>query len=150
MKKYKHLILCSHGHFAQEVVKAAEMIGGKMNDLTTFSLLPGMSMPEFRNIIENDIKTMDGPILCLVDLYGGTPSTTVLTLMKDYDIDMVTGLNLATLIETYSMMHMDTNMDLAKHAYDTVRDSAKIIRSEDMDHPGISDKSESLHVETNY
>lgn len=128
------LILCSHGDFAQALVTSAEMITGKMPDIEIFSLLPGMSMEDFQKCIiaRLEITGLDTRYLCLIDLYGGTPCTTILSLMKHYQIDVVTGLNLAMLIEVYSMMQMAQDCDLTKLAYDTLTASGRMILHSDI------------------
>lgn len=122
-----HLFLCSHGSFAKELVSSAEMIVGSMSDLHIFSLLPGMSMEEFRQSISAKMDAIgaDDEFLCLVDLYGGTPSTTVLSLMREYRINIVTGLNLAMLIEVYFAMTHQMECDFVQLAYETLRNSGK-------------------------
>lgn len=122
-----HLLLFSHGCFAQELVKSAEMIIGSMEEIHVFPLLPGTSMEDYREmIVSYIIRTGEfDNYLCMIDLYGGTPSTTVLSLMKDYHINAITGLNLAMLIEVYSMREKKENDELCHLAYETLLHSSK-------------------------
>lgn len=125
--KQIHLILCSHGEFAKELVKSAEMIIGHIDNLLVFPLLPGISMDVYRQKIVSGMNTMGAKdeYLCLVDLYGGTPCTTVLSLMKDYHMNVVTGLNLAMLIEVYVALSHEGEVDMCDLAYETLIHSGK-------------------------
>lgn len=51
--------------------------------------------------------------LCLVDLFGGTPSNTFCALSRKYDNVVVTGLNLGILLEVYMNKDQMTVDELA-------------------------------------
>lgn len=132
MKKTQ-LMLCSHGNFARELVKSAEMIVGKVDNIEIFSLMPGMSMEDFQKQITDRLQTMShyDELLFLVDLYGGTPCTAVMSLMKQYPINIVTGLNLAMLIEVNCAMAHGLDASYVELAEKTLKNSGKIIKFSD-------------------
>lgn len=121
------------------------MIAGGMDDILRFSLMPGMSVQELAEQIASGMEKaveeeqsvdpeVEVKFLVLVDLYGGTPCTTVLSLMRNFDIDVVTGLNLPMLIEVYflSQASTDPQLDFADLAYQTMCQSGRVIRSSDL------------------
>lgn len=56
MDQGKILYICTHGRFGEELVKSAEMIYDKLEDVQVFSLLPGMSPEEYSALIEAKLQ----------------------------------------------------------------------------------------------
>ncbi len=119
----KYLIIGTHGKFGEELVKSAEMIIGKMNNVYVFSLLPHMSMQDYLIDIEKAMVNMPKETLCLVDLFGGTPSNTFAALSKKYNNHVVSGVNLAMLLEVYMNMSAMDSEQLCTCAVSTGKDS---------------------------
>lgn len=94
-----NIIVATHGHFGEELVKSAEMIAGKMENVKTLSLLPELSFEDFMKQADALIANTVKPIIVLVDLYGGTPCNVMTVLSKKYHYDVVTGVNLPMLID---------------------------------------------------
>ena len=131
------LVCVSHGKFAKELIESAKMIAGGMDDILVFSLMPGVSMPEFRAQIaaglEQAVSEGAKRFLCLADLYGGTPSTALISLIKDFDMEVVTGLNLAMLIEVYFAIQAGGDQDFAELAVKTLGESGRVVRPSDFE-----------------
>ena len=98
------LVIASHGNFANELLKSAEMIYGDMSDVPAVSLMPGMSFEEFTKKASEVLEKSGKDTLVLVDLFGGTPSNVFSALTRTFGHQVVTGLNLPMLIEVYSTM----------------------------------------------
>ena len=130
MKNCRNLLIGTHGDFGKELVKSAEMIIGKMEGVYVFSLLPGMSLADYVQEIQPVLDGLEEPCLCLVDLFGGTPSNTFAALSAKYDIQVVTGLNLAMLIEAYTGLGTMTAEQLKEAAAAAFRESCKDIAAE--------------------
>lgn len=97
------LIICTHGEFGKEMIRSAEMIVGKLEGVYSFSLKMGMQPMDFRQQVVDLIEALpEDQFLCLVDLFGGTPCNMVTSINKE-NLEIVSGLNLAMLIETYSL-----------------------------------------------
>lgn len=96
-----NIVLGTHGKFGEELIKSAEMIVGKMDNIESVSLFSDMSMEDFKDKVESIFSSKEGPILGLVDLFGGTPSNVFSSFIGHYDIQVVTGLNFALLVEIY-------------------------------------------------
>jgi mannose PTS system EIIA component len=96
-----NIVVGTHGRFGEELIKSAEMIAGKMENVTSVSLLPSMSFEEFMHQVDSVLSSLEGPVLALVDLYGGTPCNVLTALTKKYHHNVITGLNLPMLINLY-------------------------------------------------
>lgn len=100
----KHILILTHGKFGEELLRSVEMIVGPVENVTTGSLMPGFPPEEFLELITEQIKSIDEEteVLCLVDLFGGTPCNTALRINYDRPLRIVPGLSLPLLIEAVS------------------------------------------------
>ncbi len=123
------IVVATHGYFGQELIKSAEMIIGKIEDIYSISLTPDMSIDDF--IVQSDevLSKIDGRALCMVDLFAGTPCTGLTALSPKYDNVVVTGLNLAMLIEVCTNKDNDVET-LAKLSLDTLYQSGRNVTEE--------------------
>ena len=125
----KIIFVASHGEFAKELVKSAEMIIGPIEDCYSFSLLPSMNpesiASEMQSIISNN---KDEQIICLVDLFGGSPCFSVISLLENNDnIQVITGLTLAMFIEVATQRDNVDMEELTEIAISTLKNSARDI-----------------------
>ena len=117
------LFVCTHGEFGKEILQSAKMIVGEMEDVKYFSLKPGMVPTDYRKEIEDYLnENTEDNYLCLVDLFGGTPCNMVTSLNKE-NLEIISGLNLAMLIETYSLMQTVSISELKEIAFTTLANS---------------------------
>lgn len=125
MKKF-NIVIGTHGKFGEELVKSAEMIAGKMDNVECCSLLSEYSFEEYMHKVDETLNKKEGFTLVLVDLYGGTPCNVFTVLSKKYHYHVLTGLNLPLLIDLYLKL---TNLDevneeaLIKESIETVSTS---------------------------
>ncbi len=127
MKRYIYVL--THGEFGVELVKSAEMIIGEMNQVINFSLKPGESPEELISRVQVDAKDRVGKKLFLVDLFGGTPFHSAAYVFKDESINIITGVNMPLLIESYSsfiLNESDEMNDLVTTAVEGIRHLDKI------------------------
>lgn len=97
-----HFILAGHGKQAIEIVNAAEMVFGQMDQIDVVTFLPGENVDnlkeKYRNIINRYPEAEE--ILFLVDLYGGSPYNAAFEIVAGEErMDVITGLNLPMLID---------------------------------------------------
>ena len=120
------VFVCIHGRFGEELMKSAEMIAGEAENVFAFSLMPGMQPEDYRAMLEKQLEKLgDGKVLCLVDLFGGTPCTTCAILSKTYDMQVISGLNLAMYIEVTSQKGNYAVDELKSIGLATLRESGK-------------------------
>lgn len=123
------LIICTHGEFGKEMIRSAEMIVGKLEGVYSFSLKIGMQPMDFRQQVVDLIEALpEDQFLCLVDLFGGTPCNMVTSINKE-NLEIVSGLNLAMLIETYSLLQTTSIQALKDIAIQTLLNSGVDVRA---------------------
>lgn len=92
-------VILNHGRFGEELIKSAELIAGKTEHIHAVSLLSGMSIEEYYEEVRDYLTGVQGEILVLADLYGGTPSNVGMMLQREFSLHVVCGINLPMLIE---------------------------------------------------
>lgn len=99
-----NIILASHGLFAQEALKSAEMIIGlPQKNVVVLSVTKGKTYEESLDEIQTKLKALNeknAETLILVDIFGGTPAnvSTYLTLTNE-NVLVYSGLNMPVLLE---------------------------------------------------
>jgi PTS system mannose-specific IIA component/D-glucosaminate-specific PTS system IIA component len=96
-----NIVIGTHGRFGEELIKSAEMIAGKMENVKAVSLLPMMSFEDFMHEADSSLRDLEGPVVVLVDIYGGTPCNVLTALTRKYHHNVITGLNLPMLVDLY-------------------------------------------------
>lgn len=120
-------ILASHGYFAQEALKSAEMIVGEQskNKVRALSMTLGIDLNQFKEKIQKVVDEfgVERNILILTDLMGGTPNNaSVYNLISNNNVQVISGLNLPVLIEAFTNEHMDLN-ELKEHLIEVGKSS---------------------------
>lgn len=127
--KVKKIIVCTHGEFGTELLRSAKMIIGPLDHVAAFSLMPGMAPEDFSKQVEEEIRAVDGKVLCLVDLLGGTPMNALASLRAKYDMIIVTGVNLPMLMEAHENLGEMEAEELAQHALDQLIASGRLLQA---------------------
>lgn len=94
------MILVTHGHLAEEFVKAMEHVVGRQEAVATVCIGPKDDVEARRAEIADAIKQVDtgeGAVI-LTDLFGGTPSNLAISLMEEGRVEVIAGINLPMLI----------------------------------------------------
>ena len=124
------VIVVSHGSYARGLVDTVQMIAGKQEDLEAFGLESEESVDTLKEKIRQSIEQ---EILILTDIFYGSPFNTVISLMPEYDLYHVTGINLPLMMEVImgriSGKHAEEICkELLKAAPDTVRDVRELYK----------------------
>ena len=96
------IIVGTHGHLAEELVKTCAMICGQPDNLKTVTLVPGEGPEDLIAKYQKAIAEMDttNGIIILNDLFGGSPYNAACRIaMDDEKCGIVTGVSLPMLIE---------------------------------------------------
>lgn len=120
-----NIVVGTHGRFGEELIKSAEMIVGKMENVKSVSLLPMMSFEEFMHEADSVLSDLEGPVLALVDLYGGTPCNVLSALTRKYHHNVITGVNLPMLVELYVGVINNEELDMEE----VVKNCIEILKS---------------------
>lgn len=121
----RQLVVITHGYFGKEMIRSAEMIIGKMENVQSFSLEPEMDPIGFIDSIKESLIDVHENTIYLVDLFGGTPFHAGAYLVKSHGGKLVTGINISLLIEIYTSLQNE-DLDLSQ-IVDGIKDSIKIV-----------------------
>jgi len=129
------VIVVSHGSYARGLVDTVQMIAGKQEDLEAFGLESEESVDTLKEKIRQSIEqaSQEEEILILTDIFYGSPFNTVISLMPEYDLYHVTGINLPLMMEVImgriSGKHAEEICkELLKAAPDTIRDVRELYK----------------------
>lgn len=98
------LVVASHGKFSKEIVKSAEMILGKQENVIAVTFKPGEGLDDLQDKYLKAIKELDADdgVLFLVDLFVGSPFNAAANLISTVEkMDIVAGVNLPMLLECF-------------------------------------------------
>ena len=102
------LVLASHGGFAGEALRSAEMIMGRQELVETVAVMPGMDLEQVKKEIEGAINTVMGTngVVVMTDIIGGTPSNAAgfFSVLRD-DVVVMAGFNMPMLLEFFACRH---------------------------------------------
>lgn len=117
------MILVTHGHLAEEFVKAMEHVVGRQESVATVCIGPKDDVEIKRGEIASAIEQVnDGEgTVVLTDLFGGTPSNLAISLMKEGEVEVIAGINLPMLIRLASARKKMAITDAVRAARDAGR-----------------------------
>ncbi len=120
-------LVVTHGHLAQELVAAAEMIVGDISHIQAVSIGWHDDVNDARKEIEKKIAEVDrgSGILLLTDMFGGTPSNIAFAFHEPGKVDIVTGVNLPMIIK---IAHQKESEDLDSLARSVLEQGQSSIR----------------------
>lgn len=120
------LIIGTHGSFSRELINSAELIYGKLENVSYITFLPGEGQKDLIDKYNTIINKLDknSEVLFLVDLFGGSPFNTASMLSIDnVNMDVVTGVNLPMLLEVYSNIDNSSLEELVSIAVNSAQKS---------------------------
>lgn len=111
------IVLVSHGDLASVMLRAAEIITGKIENSVAVDIPPKMGMEEIHTAVEAAIRTVDAGkgVLLLIDMFGGTPSNIGLSFLATHQVEVVTGVNLPMMVKLPMARQTMTLPELANH-----------------------------------
>jgi PTS system mannose-specific IIA component len=94
------LVIICHEDMGSELVRAAEMIVGKIEAIETVSVKQDSAPETLRDRIQSAIKKVDRKkgVMLFTDMFGGTPSNIALAFLGD-SVEVVSGVNLSMVIK---------------------------------------------------
>jgi len=129
------VVLATHGGLAEELLRTAEGIVGKLDRCEAVSIGASLSMDDCRARLEEAVRRADdgSGVLILTDMFGGTPANLALTLL-DERIEVVTGVNLPMLLKVASVRAANLPLAAAaeavtSHAQKNISLASEVLRS---------------------
>lgn len=98
------IIVGTHGSFSKQILRSAEMIFGKQENVSSVTFETGEGLDDLVEKYKNESEKLDckDGILFLVDLFGGSPFNAASRIVTENDnMDVLTGINLPMLLEIY-------------------------------------------------
>lgn len=94
-------VIVSHGQLGDELIRTAEMIMGKIPNLTAVSIDVTTDVEASRAQIRRAIQAVNNGsgVIIFTDMFGGTPSNISLSFLDSGDVEVITGVNLAMLLQ---------------------------------------------------
>lgn len=95
------LLLMSHGNFAKELLKSAELIVGKQENYETLGVHLDDQIDHLREQMYEKVDSLDTTqgLVVLTDISGGTPMNMAGLLLERSNVLVCSGTNLPMLIE---------------------------------------------------
>lgn len=95
------ILIVTHGSFGSELVKSVELIIGRQQNIVTLALKQDDEIRDLADSASAAIEKLDdgNGVLAFVDLFGGSPCNTLGALLKRKNLECITGVNMAMLIE---------------------------------------------------
>jgi PTS system mannose-specific IIA component len=121
------LVVVCHQDMGSELVKAAEMIVGKVEAVATVSVMQDSAPEVLRDQIQAAIRNVDRKkgVMLFTDMFGGTPSNISLAFLGE-SVEVVTGVNLSMLIKFANHRDEKNLPDLAKLVQEAAQKSIVI------------------------
>lgn len=94
------VVAASHCRLAEEMIAAAEMIVGPLQNCKAICFQPAQPVDELIKLLRDSIKEVDRGkgVLILTDLFGGTPANISLS-FQGPGVEVVCGMNLPMMIK---------------------------------------------------
>lgn len=94
------LLIISHCELGRELLKAAELIMGRLENAESIAITQTSGSQEMIDAIAQKIEAMNEGegVLILTDMFGGTPSNLSLSFLDDENVEVLTGVNLPMVI----------------------------------------------------
>lgn len=121
------LVLVTHSGLAGELLKAAEMIVGKIECAEAVCIQAGEPVEKImEDITEAVRKVSDEGAIVMTDMFGGTPSNMSLSFLEEGRVEVLTGVNLPMVIKFSSERGRAGIAELAVVLKDCGRESIAI------------------------
>jgi mannose PTS system EIIA component len=121
------LVVVCHEDMGAELVKAAEMIVGKIEGAAAICVKQESAPETLREQIQDAIKRVDKKkgVMLFTDMFGGTPSNIALAFLGD-TVEVVTGVNLSMIIKFANHRDEKPLAELAKLVQEAAQKSIVI------------------------
>ena len=120
------IILITHGHFGQELLRTAEDIVGRQGAVAALSVTSEMGIENLSKSLDEVLARLHSAkgFLFLVDMMGGTPCNTILLKTQNMTAEVVTGVNLYMVVSSFTHR---ADMDLPTLATKVMEDGKRAI-----------------------
>ncbi len=109
-------LIVSHGKLAEELLNALTIIIGEAVNIEAISIGWYDDVEESKKKISQSLKRIDqkNGVVIFTDMFGGTASNLSFSFLKDNQVEIITGVNLAMLIKFVSLQRSNKLKEVAK------------------------------------
>ena len=95
------LVIVTHGRLAEAFVAAAEHVVGPQDAVRAIGIGADDDIEQRRSEILAAVEELDSGagVIVATDMFGSTPSNLALSILKDGNVEVVSGVNLPMLVE---------------------------------------------------
>jgi mannose PTS system EIIA component len=117
-------VIVTHGHLANELLAAAEMIIGAVSHISSVSIGWHDDVDAAHAEVERAIRqvSQERGVLLLTDMFGGTPTNIASMFLAEGEVEVVTGVNLPMVIKLASQSEGESLADVARRVRDQGRE----------------------------
>lgn len=121
------LVVVCHEDMGAELVRAAEMIVGRIEAVEAVSVKQDSAPETLRDRIQSAIRKVDRKkgVMLFTDMFGGTPSNIALAFLGD-TVEVISGVNLSMLIKFANHREEKTLPELAQLVQEAAQKSIVI------------------------
>ncbi|MBI9078162.1 MAG: PTS sugar transporter subunit IIA [Pseudodesulfovibrio sp.] len=126
-KTFVGVVLVTHGAFGETLLAAAKTVLGPQDNCQAIGVDVNIGVDETMEAIRSAIRSVENGkgVLALTDLFGGSPTTMSLSLMKSENLEVITGVNLPMVVATLQARLLPLN-ELAEKAKDAGQQGIKV------------------------
>ena len=106
------IIILTHGNLGEELIKSASMIFGRLDNVKALPLKIGEDPDDYRRELDELLNTVPEGSLVMVDLFGGTPSNSLMMLAKKRKVYALSGVSMPMLIEAANIRTLYSGQEL--------------------------------------
>ena len=109
-------VIVSHGQLANELLAAAEMVIGELDNVAAVSIGWHDDVEAAKAEIQRAIKTVSkgSGVILMTDMFGGTPTNISAMFLDEGSVEIVTGVNLPMVVKVATQPEGSTLGDLAR------------------------------------
>ncbi|GFZ32717.1 PTS mannose transporter subunit IID [Clostridium zeae] len=125
------LVIGTHGKSSEELLKSAEMIYGKQENVAAVTFEPGENTDDLLMRYKEKISELncEEGVLFLVDLFGGSPFNAASRIaIENEDMDVITGVSIPMLLETFGAREGSTVKEVLNVAKEAGISSIKSLK----------------------
>jgi len=117
-------VIVTHGHLANELLAAAEMIVGPVSHITFASIGWHDDVDAAHAEVERAIRQVSQGrgVLVLTDMFGGTPTNIAAMFLAEDEVEVVTGVNLPMVVKLASQSGEESLGEVARRVRDQGRE----------------------------
>ena len=121
------VVIVTHGNFGAELLRAVEVILGPQRGCKSVGVDVNRGVDQTMAELRDTIQSVDAGsgVLALTDLFGGSPTTLSLSLLKHGNLEVITGVNLPMVVATLQARSMPLEQ-LAERAATAAAQGVKI------------------------